>query len=176
MRPHVEPLLTEVMIRERIRILSEEIAPRLQPDVVMVTLLTGAMVFASDLARVLADLGCPLTLDFLVLSSYGSGTESSGQVTTRLDVRDSLQNKQVLLVDDILDTGLTLKTAVQHLSSKGAGEILTCVLLDKPARRRVAIQADFVGFEIPNLFVVGYGIDYNQMFRELPFVGHVRSP
>ncbi|MBF0614117.1 MAG: hypoxanthine phosphoribosyltransferase [Magnetococcales bacterium] len=176
MPPIVEPLLTTTMIQERMRILSEEITPRLQPDVLMVTLMNGAFFFGADLARMLSSQGCRLTLDFLVMSSYGAGTVSSGTITTRLDVRTPLNNRQVLLIDDILDTGLTLQTASRHLVAKGAAEVLTCVLLDKPARRKVGIQADFVGFEIPNLFVVGYGIDYNEQYRELPFVGHIRTP
>ncbi|MBF0628114.1 MAG: hypoxanthine phosphoribosyltransferase [Magnetococcales bacterium] len=176
MRPAVEPLLTDEKIQGRIAELAQEIAPQLQPDAIVVTLMTGAFIFGADLARALSRLGCTPILDFMVLSSYGAGTETSGTVTTHLDVRENLTGRQVLLVDDILDSGTTLRMARNHLRAKGAASVLTCVLLDKPARRRVDIQADFVGFEIPNLFVVGYGIDYAQNFRELPFVGHVRHP
>ncbi|MBF0340988.1 MAG: hypoxanthine phosphoribosyltransferase [Magnetococcales bacterium] len=175
MTPPVVPLLPAEMIRERINALAREIAPRLQADVVVVTLMTGAFVFGADLVRALCEQGCAMTLDFMVLSSYGAGTESSGLVTTRLDVSENLTGRQVLLIDDILDSGATLLKASRHLQAKGARELLTCVLLDKPARRRVPFQADFVGFEIPNLFVVGFGIDFNQMYRELPFVGHLRA-
>ncbi|MBF0271031.1 MAG: hypoxanthine phosphoribosyltransferase [Magnetococcales bacterium] len=176
MRPLVEPILSDELIQGRIDALAQEMAPALRDDVVMVTLMTGAFLFGADLARALSRIGRPLTLDFMVLSSYGAGTETSGQINTRLDVRENLSGRQVLLVDDILDSGHTLQMAIAHLKGKGADSILTCVLLDKPARRRVPVQADFVGFEIPNVFVVGFGIDYNQMFRELPYVGHVRTP
>lgn len=155
--------------------MAAQIAPYLQPDVVMISLLKGALIFAADLARALSLHNISLCLDFMVLSSYGSKTISSGTVTTRLDCSENLHGRQVLLVDDILDTGTTLAFAKQHIQDKGAAEILTCVLLDKPARRQVAVHADFVGFQVPNLFVVGYGIDYNHMFRELPFIGTLRS-
>ncbi|MBF0212622.1 MAG: hypoxanthine phosphoribosyltransferase [Magnetococcales bacterium] len=164
------------MIQKRIEVLASEIAPQLREDVILVTLMTGAFLFGADLVRALSALGVTPVLDFMVLSSYGGHSESSGLITTRLDVRENPKGRQVLLVDDILDSGLTLQMASRHLLDKGADQLLTCVLLDKPARRRVAIQADFIGFEIPNLFVVGYGIDYNQMFRELPYVGYVRTP
>lgn len=175
MRPPIEILLSEEMIRARIAQLAEEIAPRLREDVLLVTLMNGAFVFGADLTRALARLGKSLTLDFMVLSSYGSGTVTSGRITTRMDLSIDPTGRQVLLVDDILDSGNTLLMASNHLRDKGAAEVLTCVLLDKPARRRVPMQADFIGFEIPNLFVVGFGIDYDQMFRELPFVGHLRA-
>ncbi|MEO5346436.1 MAG: hypoxanthine phosphoribosyltransferase [Magnetococcus sp. YQC-9] len=175
MRPPIEILLSEELIHDRIVQLAEEIAPRLREDVILITLMNGAFLFGADLTRALARRGKPLTLDFMVLSSYGAGTETSGKVTTRLDLTHDPSGRQVLIVDDILDSGNTLLMATNHLRALGAAEVLTCVLLDKPARRRVAMQSDFIGFEIPNLFVVGFGIDYNQMFRELPYVGHLRA-
>ncbi|MBF0428549.1 MAG: hypoxanthine phosphoribosyltransferase [Magnetococcales bacterium] len=175
MRPEIETLFSEETIQERINALAAEIAPRLQADCIVVSLMNGAFIFAADLVRALSRLQIPLCLDFMVLSSYGSKTQSSGQIITRLECTQDLSQRQVLLVDDILDTGSTLAFAKQLLLNKGAGELLTCVLLDKPSRRTTEVSVDFVGFQIPNLFVVGYGIDYNQMFRELPFLGHLRA-
>lgn len=171
----IDPLFSQEALQERVESLAKEIAPHLQPNVVMLSLLNGAFVFAADLARALSRQNVSLCIDFMVLSSYGSGTTSSGTITTLLDCSEDLTNRQVLLVDDILDTGTTLAFATQKVFEKGASQLLTCVLLDKPARRKVKIHADFVGFEVPNLFVVGYGIDYNEMYRELPFVGTLRA-
>lgn len=176
MRPVVEPLFSAEVIRERIDALAATIASRLEPDAVVVTLLTGAFIFAADLARALANHGATPTLDFMILSSYGHRTESSGEITVRLECAADLNDRQVLLVDDILDSGTTLDHASCLIRARGARELMTCVLLDKPARRALPIEADFVGFQVPNLFVVGYGIDFNQMFRELPFVGAIRTP
>ncbi|MBF0296076.1 MAG: hypoxanthine phosphoribosyltransferase [Magnetococcales bacterium] len=176
MRPPIRTLLTAADIEARVNALADEIAPRLQPDVVMITLLTGAFVFAADLARALSARGVPVCLDFMILSSYGSGTTSSGSITTRLDCRQDLTGRQVLLVDDILDTGTTLDFAKRTLLAKGATQLFTCVLLDKPTRRKVPVEVEFIGFQVPDLFVVGYGIDYNEMYRELPYVATLAAP
>ncbi|MBF0181948.1 MAG: hypoxanthine phosphoribosyltransferase [Magnetococcales bacterium] len=176
MRPPIQPLLTAAEIQARVNALADAITPRLQPDVVMITLLTGAFVFAADLARALSARGVPVCLDFMILSSYGSGTTSSGSITTRLDCRQELTGRQVLLVDDILDTGTTLDFAKRLILAKGSSQLLTCVLLDKPSRRKVPVEAEFVGFRVPDLFVVGYGIDYNEMYRELPYVATLAAP
>ncbi len=136
-------------------------------DLVVVSLLNGTVMFLADLIR---SLNLPLRLDFMGVSSYGSGTVSRELVYTkelRLDVRD----RDVLLVDDILDTGKTLKSVMTKLQQLRPRQIRTCVLLDKAARRVEAVQADYVGFEIPDLFVVGYGLDYAERYRNLPFVG-----
>ena len=175
MTASIEILITEEEIRERIVALAAQIAPHLKPGTVVVPLLKGGFVFAADLLRELARHGVDLRLDFMVLSSYGSGTRSSGQVLINLDCQDFGENREVLLLDDILDSGNTLTFAVKHLRYKGAERILTCVLLDKPSRRQTNIKADFVGFSIPDRFVVGYGIDYAERFRELPFIGHIKE-
>ncbi|MEO5377961.1 MAG: hypoxanthine phosphoribosyltransferase [Magnetococcus sp. DMHC-6] len=169
----IDTLLTEEQLRTRLTSLALQIAPHLKADPVLVGLFKGAFVFTADLVRELSRLGVQPTLDFMVLSSYGKTMESSGQVTVLLECRENLKNRQVLLIDDILDSGHTLDFASRHLTSKGAKEVLTCVLLDKPERRKIAFQADFVGFTIPNLFVVGFGIDYAERFRELPYIGTI---
>lgn len=171
----IEPLISEEKIRERVISLAAEIAPQLNPGTVVVPLLKGAYVFAADLLRELARHGVDLRMDFVVFSSYGDKTRSSGQVLIKLDCQEFEKNRDVLLLDDILDSGNTLTFALDHLRYKGAERILTCVLLDKPARRQVDIKADFVGFTIPDRFVVGYGIDYAERFRELPYIGHVKE-
>lgn len=168
-------LLEESKLLARVKSQAAEIAPRLQDGVVVVGLLKGAYVYSADLIRELSRLGARLLVDFMVLSSYGRGTESSGQVAVKLDCDQDLNGRQVLLLDDILDSGNTMAFAVNHLKKRGASEVLTAVLLDKPSRRTNNFQADFVGFEIDNLFVVGYGIDFAEHFRDLPDVGYVKQ-
>lgn len=176
----VEEMLSEKEIQARVIALAGEIVPRLSPDTVVISLLKGAFIFAADLLRALAHhdlarLGVGLQTDFMVFSSYGSGTHSRGQVLIKLECQESLAGRDVLLVDDILDSGNTLAFAVQHLRYKKAAQILTCVLLDKPSRRQTNITPDFVGFAVPDRFVVGYGIDYAEKHRELPYIGYVRE-
>lgn len=171
----IEPLVAETEIQARVVALAAEIAPRLRPGTVVVVLLKGAFIFASDLLRELARHNLDINLDFMALSSYGNDTRSSGRVLINLDCQKLVENRDVLLVDDILDSGNTLTFAIEHMRFKGAEQILTCVLLDKPTRRQTTLQADFVGFTIPDLFVVGYGIDYAERFRELPFIGHLKE-
>ncbi|MEO5340851.1 MAG: hypoxanthine phosphoribosyltransferase [Magnetococcus sp. MYC-9] len=171
----IEPLITEQQIRDRVVALAGEIAPQLQPGTVVVALLKGAFVFAADLLRELARHHLEINLDFMVLSSYGSDTRSSGRVLINLDCQKLVDNRDVLLLDDILDSGNTLTFAANHMRFKGAVKITTCVLLDKPSRRQTPFQADFVGFTIPDLFVVGYGIDHAERFRELPYIGHLKE-
>ena len=113
----------------------------------------------------------PLHLDFMSASSYGAGTVSSGQVDIRLDLQEDIAGRDVLLVEDILDTGNTLSKLVAELQARGPASLKLCVLLDKPDRRTKPIQADYVGFTIPDAFVVGYGLDYNEKYRNLPYVG-----
>lgn len=164
-------LITEVQIRRRV----QELARALTRDYVgkellIVPLLTGTIMFLADLLRHLA---LPLKLDFMGVSSYREGTESRELVITkelRLEVRD----RHVLLVDDILDTGRTLACVQTKLGLLKPQSLRTCVLLDKPSRRVEAVQADYAGFVIPDLFVVGYGLDYAERYRNLPFVGVLR--
>jgi hypoxanthine phosphoribosyltransferase len=161
-------LIPEEQIARRVAV----IAKRIQRDftgreLVVVSLLNGTVMFLADLIR---HLSMPLKLDFLGVSSYGSGTESGELVFTK-ELRVSVSNRDVLLVDDILDTGRTLSRVLEKIRPLRPNQIKTCVLLDKPARRLVQIQADYVGFEIPDFFVVGYGLDFAERFRNLPFVG-----
>lgn len=164
-------LFTAEQIRQRLAILAAEIARDYgRTDLIAVAVLKGSFIFLADLARLLSDHGVQLTIEFLELSSYGSGTSSSGQVRMGQDLAGSVAHHPVLLIDDILDTGLTLQTARQLLLEKGASGVRTCVLLDKPSRRQVPITAHYVGFHITDVFAVGYGLDYDNQYRHLPYL------
>ncbi len=158
-----------------------ELAARLAADyppgeLATVAILKGSFVFVADLARQLSARDVHLAIDFLTLASYGRGSVSPGRVRIEEDIALDVRDRDVLLVDDILDTGRTLRTAVDLLRGHGAKSVRTCVLLDKAARRQVEIQADYVGFPCPDVFVVGYGLDYAGRFRELPYVGAISMP
>ncbi|MBF0368367.1 MAG: hypoxanthine phosphoribosyltransferase [Magnetococcales bacterium] len=175
MTEKVFTLLTEAQITKRVNALAEEIAADLGPEPHVVGLFKGAFVFAADLIRAMHRHGVEPTMDFMHISSYGDGTESSGQVELNIDCRDNLEGRQVLVVDDILDSGNSLTFAVEHLKKKGAERVTTCVLMDKPSRRTLPIKADYIGFQVPNLFVVGYGMDYAERYRELPYIASIRK-
>ena len=136
-------------------------------EMVVVSLLNGTVLFLSDLIR---HLNLPLRLDFIGVSSYGVGTESGDLVFTK-ELRLDVRGRDVLLVDDILDTGKTLSCVIPKLQALRPRRIRTCVLLDKSARRTHQVEADYVGFEIPDFFVIGYGLDFAERYRNLPFVG-----
>jgi hypoxanthine phosphoribosyltransferase len=157
-------------IRARIANLGAEIARNhAGEDLVVVALLKGGVIFLADLIRAIS---APMRLDFAWASSYGSGTESTRDVKLKVFPDETFAGKTVLLVDDILDTGRTLAAVTARLKSDlGATRVLTCVLLDKAARREVAVQADYVGFKVENFFVVGYGLDYADRYRNLPYIG-----
>ena len=134
----------------------------------VVGVLRGSFIFMADLVR---HLDLPLTLDFMAASSYGAGTTSSGLVNIRLDLHDDIAGRDVLLVEDILDTGNTLSKLVAELKGRHPASLKLCVLLDKPERRTRPLEADSVGFTIPDAFVVGCGLDYDQKYRQLPYIG-----
>ena len=132
-----------------------------------VGILRGCVLFYADLIK---NISVDCTLDFMCLSSY-SGTGSTGQVRTMLDLRESIQGRHVIIVEDIVDTGLTLDYLMNHLKDRGAASIEICCLLDKPANRKVNVTPKYVGFSIENEFVIGYGLDYNELYRNLPYIG-----
>jgi len=166
-------LFSEVEIAARVETLAAEIAERTPADFVIVGLLKGAAVFVADLARALFRAGARPEIDFLQLSSYGSAKESTGEVRLVGDVPTGLAGRRVLLVDDIVDTGRSIAHAAMLLRQSGITQLWTCALLDKPARREVAVAVDFVGFTIDDVFVVGYGTDYAEKYRYLPYIGVV---
>jgi len=161
-------LITDEQIARRIRRMSRDIVRDFSGrEMVVVSLLNGTVMFLADLIR---NLSLPLRLDFMGVSSYGAGTESGELVFTK-ELRLDVRGRDVLLVDDILDTGRTLERVLAKLWALKPGAIKTCVLLNKQARRVAPVAPDYVGFEIPDVFVVGYGLDFAERYRNLPFVG-----
>jgi hypoxanthine phosphoribosyltransferase len=161
-------LITDEQLAKRIKILAREIERDFRGrEMVVVSLLNGTVLFLADLIR---HLNLPLRLDFIGVSSYGLGTESGDLVFTK-ELRLDVRGRDVLLVDDILDTGKTLSRVLPKLKALKPRRIKTCVLLDKPSRRVAKVRPDYVGFTIPDLFVIGYGLDFAERYRNLPFVG-----
>ena len=161
-------LITEAQLAKRVRTLSAEIERDFRErEMVVISLLSGTVMFLADLIR---HLSLPLRLDFIGVSSYGAGT-TSGELVFTKELRLDVRGRDVLHEDDILDTGRTLKRVLAKLRPLKPRRIKTCVLLDKPARRTEKVRADYVGFSIPDLFVIGYGMDYAERYRNLPFVG-----
>jgi hypoxanthine phosphoribosyltransferase len=164
-------LFSAAEIAARVEELGTEIAHTLPADFVMVGLLKGAWVFVADLARALERAGANPEIEFMRLSSYGLAKKSSGAVQLLGDIPPELAGRPVLLVDDIVDTGLSIAFAAAQLRQRGIGNLWICALLDKPQRREVEVAIDFVGFTIGDVFVVGYGADYAEKYRHLPYIG-----
>ncbi len=160
----IQPQRIQRRVRELARVISRDFR---ESDLVIVALLNGTVVFLADLVR---HLDLPLRLDFIGVSSYGRGTRPGKLVFTK-ELRLDVRNRDVLLVDDILDTGRTLRRVTTKLRALKPRSLRTCVFLNKQARRTESISADYVGFEIPDFFVVGYGLDFAECYRNLPFVG-----
>ena len=171
--PRIRTLYDEDIIARRNEELAKEISATAPKNLLVVAVLKGSFMFAADLIRSLHRVGLAPQVEFIHLSSYLDGTTSSGQVAILRDVESDVRGRDVLLVDDILESGRTLAFAKDLLSARGAGKVSTAVLLEKPHKRAVSIGADFVGFQCPDLFVVGYGMDVAHSYRQLPFVGVV---
>ena len=169
--PAIETLFNADQIAQRVQALGDGLAALLPREVVAVALLKGSFMFAADLLRALHARGLTCRVEFLTVSSYGDATESAGELAITGDLPGDIAGRAVLLIDDILDTGRTLRWARDALRKAGADPVVTCVLLDKPSRRIVDMEADLVGFTIADRFVVGYGIDYAQRYRDLPYIG-----
>ena len=168
----IEPLFTAEQIAERNRAIAAQIAAKPKKDLLVIAILKGSFIFAADLLRALHDVGLAPEVEFITLSSYGKGTVSQG-VRIVKDIDSDVKDRDVLLIDDILESGRTLLFAKQMLYERGANSVSVAVLLDKSVKRQEELEADFVGFECPDYFVVGYGMDAAYAFRELPFVGVV---
>lgn len=162
-------LITEEQIRQRVAELGSLISKDYEgKDLTLICILKGGILFLADLMRAIT---IPLSVDFMATSSYGASTESSGVVRILKDLDMAIDARHVLLVEDIIDTGHTLDYLVRILQERQPASLRICTLLNKPTRREVEISLDYVGFDIPNEFVVGYGLDYNEIYRNLPYIG-----
>ncbi|HXN82797.1 MAG TPA: hypoxanthine phosphoribosyltransferase [Myxococcales bacterium] len=166
---HLEVLYSREAVQKRVA----EIAAQIQSDhqgkeLVLVGVLKGAFMFVADLAR---HIDLPLSIDFVGLSSYGEATESSGVVKITSDLTKPIEGKHVVIVEDIIDTGLTMRYLLDNLATRRPASVKICTLLQKPSRSRTRIPIDYLGFTVPDLFVVGYGLDAGERYRNLPFIG-----
>ncbi len=163
-------LITHAALQKRVAELGDAISRDYHSkDLLLVCILKGGVLFLSDLIRAIR---IPHAIDFMAISSYGGGrTESSGVVRILMDLNANIENRNVLIVEDIIDTGRTLAYITENLRTRNPASLKICTLLNKPSRREVQVPIDYVGFDIPNEFVVGYGLDYNEWYRNLPFVG-----
>ena len=168
-----EVLFSEEQLKNRVQEIARQITADYQgKEIMLISVLRGSFVFMADLVR---QINLPLTVDFLSASSYGSGTESSGQVKLKLDLADDISGRDVLIIEDIVDSGNTLSKLLPELQKRGPASLKVCALLDKPERRVLPFQANYVGFTIPDAFVVGYGLDFDQHYRQLPYIGVLKS-
>ncbi|MFV0493317.1 MAG: hypoxanthine phosphoribosyltransferase [Pseudorhodobacter sp.] len=169
----IDQMISAKAIAARVEDLAREITAHFKgtDKLIVVGLLRGSFVFIADLVR---EIDLPVEVDFLEASSYGDKTESSREVRILKDLRGKIEGRDVLVVEDIVDTGFTLSHVLHLLESRGPARLKVCALLDKPSRREAPVRADWTGFEIPDEFVVGYGIDFAQRNRNLPFIGKVR--
>ena len=162
-------LLSEEQLRQRVRELGEEISKEYAgKEILMIGVLRGAVMFMADLARAI---DVPVMIDFMAVSSYGTSTSSSGIVRILKDLDEEVAGKHVLIVEDIIDSGLTLSYLVDNIKSRQPASVRICTLLNKPERRKVDLEVNYNGFTVPDEFVVGYGLDYAEKYRNVPFIG-----
>lgn len=171
---NIEVLFSASAIARRNLELAKEIASRDYNDLLVISVLKGSFIFAADLIRAMHDAGLSPEVEFIMISSYGAGT-TSGEIKVLRDIDSDVADRDILLIDDILESGKTLKFASGLLLERGARSVAVAVLLDKRMRRKSDIEPDFTGFDCPDYFVVGYGMDAAYAFRELPYVGVVRD-
>ena len=165
----VRVLISEAEISERLQELAQDISRDYEgKDLLLVCVLKGSMVFFADLARKITT---PLSFDYICVNSYGDKTESWDEIELRTDLSESVDGRHVLLVEDIVDTGRTMDYLFDLLKGRGAASLKVVALLDKPARRKQEVEIAYRGFEVPNAFVGGYGLDYRQLYRNLPYIG-----
>lgn len=161
-------LFTREEISSRVKELGREVKDFYQgKDLVVISLLRGSFIFAADLIR---EIEMPLEIDFMTTSSYGFSETTTGVVDIVNDLRTDIEGKDILIVDDIIDTGYTLLNVIDHIKEKNPKSVKTCVMLDKPSRRKVDLSPDFCGFSIPDVFIVGYGLNYGVHYRNIPYI------
>ncbi|MBN9673237.1 hypoxanthine phosphoribosyltransferase [Roseibium aggregatum] len=173
MTTDIHTLFDEDAIALRVAALADEIAESKPRNLLVVAVLKGSFIFAADLLRAMHRAGLEPEVEFFHLSSYGAGTEGSENIRILRDVESDVNGRDILLVDDILESGRTLAFARESLLSRDARSVKIAALLDKPERRKAAISADYVGFTCPDKFVVGYGMDMGHAWRQLPYIGYV---
>ncbi|MBQ2275953.1 MAG: hypoxanthine phosphoribosyltransferase [Lachnospiraceae bacterium] len=167
----IEVLIKEEEVAKRIKDIGDQITREYEgSEVHLICILKGGVFFLCELAK---HIKLPVTIDFMTVSSYGNETTSSGIVKVKQDLTQSIENKQVIIVEDIIDTGITLSSLMPMLKERKPASLKLCALLDKPERRRKEVKIDYLGFQIPDRFVVGYGLDYEQKYRNLPYIGVV---
>ena len=172
--PNIEVLISEEQIRDRIRQLGAEITRDYAgKNPLLIGVLKGALFFLSDLMRAV---DTRLSIEFMAISSYGSSTRTSGEVRIMKDLDVPIEGRDILVVEDIVDTGLTLSYLLANLKSRGAASVKLAALLDKFERREKEVPIDYLGFQIPDEFVVGYGLDFAERYRNLPFIGVLKNP
>ncbi|MEP2703538.1 MAG: hypoxanthine phosphoribosyltransferase [Roseibium sp.] len=169
-------LFDEDAIATRVAALAQEITEANPKKLLVVAVLKGSFIFAADLVRAMHRVGLEPEMEFMHLSSYGAGTKNSENIRILRDVESDVNDRDIILVDDILESGRTLSFARERLINRGANSVKIVALLDKPERRKAAISADYVGFACPDKFVVGYGMDMGHAWRQLPFIGYVVAP
>ncbi len=169
-----EVLIPEQELQERIRELGKQISEAYTgKDLHLICILRGGVMFLTDLMR---SISVPHSIDFMAISSYGAGTrQASGHVRLTMDLRDDIQGRNVVLVEDIVDSGYTLASVLGLLATRNPASLKVCTLLDKSERRETEVSLDYVGFEIPNKYVFGYGLDLDEYYRDLPFIGVVNE-
>lgn len=168
-----EILIPENQIQKKIEELGNKISRDYQDkELICIGVLRGAIIFLADLAR---NIKVPMLIDFMAISSYGASTESSGVVRILKDLDENIENKDVLIIEDIIDTGLTLDYLLRMLKSRNPASLRVCTLLNKKERRQINVPIDYCGFDIPDKFVVGYGLDYNGLYRNIPYILVLKS-
>lgn len=166
-------VFTEEQIKKRVKELGEEITRDYDgKEIVAVGILKGAIVFFADLIR---EIKVPVKFDFMAASSYGSSTKTSGTVRILKDIDTDIENKHVIIIEDIIDSGLTLKYLKENFEHRKAASVKLCAMLNKPEGRRTDIKGDYVGFDVPDEFIVGYGLDYASVYRNIPYIGILKK-
>lgn len=169
MSEKIEILINEEQLDKRISKIAEQINKEfVNEDITLICVLKGGIMFMTDIAKKLKQ---KVEFEFIDVSSYNGGTVSSGKLTINKDLETSIEGKNVILLEDIVDTGRTLSYLIEYLKEKKPATLKLCTLLDKPSRRIVDVNADYIGFTIPDAFIVGYGLDYDQKYRNLPYIG-----
>ena len=167
----IKTLISEKLLQERIKELAKQIEKDYEnKEITIISVLRGAVFFTVDLSK---NINNKINFEFIEVSSYGNNLESTGEIKINKDISEAIEGKDVLIVEDIIDTGRTLKYLKEYLQSKKAKSIKICTLINKPERREVEVDVDYIGFDIPNKFVLGYGLDYEGYYRNLPYIGYI---